>query len=394
VGTRYCSLETLEGLVGTMQKFLQDYRLFNDIYRKKRVLVTGHTGFKGSWFCTWLAGLGAEVLGFSLAPMTEPSHFDLFSSKLPIESVIGDIRDLSAIQNTIMGFQPVIVFHMAAQSLVRQSYEQPIETLHTNVIGSANVFEACRHTPSVRAIINVTSDKCYDNREWVWGYRENDPLGGYDPYSASKACAELVASAYRNSFFQPGSSGEDRPALLASVRAGNVIGGGDWAKDRLVTDIMEATHRNEPFTIRNPSATRPWQHVLEPLSGYLLLGQRLLENQNEFAASWNFGPNDSRPISVRTLVHAMQNRWNRIRFIFPPDDRYQPHEAKRLKLDCSKAVTYLHWNNVWNAPTAIHKTVDWYRGYYEHNRLLTKPQLAEYVKDAEAEGLCWAKRLN
>lgn len=376
-----------------MQTALQDYCLFNDIYRNKRVLVTGHTGFKGSWLCAWLTGLGADVLGYSLSPNTAPNHFDVFASNLPMDSVIADIRDLITLQKTFADFQPGIVFHLAAQALVRLSYEQPIETLHTNIIGSANVFEACRKTSSVNAIVNVTSDKCYENREWVWGYRENDPMGGYDPYSASKACAELVTAAYRNSFFKPECSGRHHPILLASARAGNVIGGGDWSKERIITDMMKSANNNKPFTIRNPSATRPWQHVLEPLSGYLLLGQRLLEGKNNFATGWNFGPNDFGAISVQALAEAMKSRWNRIQFISHPNKPFQPHEAKLLKLDCSKANTCLHWKPVWDAPTTFQKTVDWYRFYYEKNQLLTKTQLAEYILDAANANLCWAERM-
>ena len=369
-----------------------DTILFGDIYRNKRVLVTGHTGFKGSWICAWLTSMGADVLGFSLAPNTNPNHFSLLEPDLAMQSVLGDIRDLDVLKKTFAEFQPEIVFHLAAQPLVRLSYDQPIETLHTNVIGTANVFEACRHTSSVRAIVNITSDKCYENREWVWGYRENDPMGGYDPYSASKGCAELVTSAYRNSFFHPDQYGTSHNVLLASVRAGNVIGGGDWARDRIVTDMMEAANRDESFPIRNPGATRPWQHVLEPLSGYLLLGQRLLEGKIDCAGAWNFGPNDDGAITVLEVVKAMQKRWSRVHYAVQQSE-HQLHEANLLKLDCSKARMQLHWKGIWDADTTFQETAEWYRTFYEHNRLLTFRQLGTYVHDALVAGAVWVESM-
>jgi CDP-glucose 4,6-dehydratase len=374
-----------------MHTFDPSLRLFGDIYRGKRVLVTGHTGFKGSWLCVWLASLGADVLGFSLAPDTDPNHFELMGSTLPMQSVIGDIRDLVALRQTWASFQPEIVFHLAAQPLVRLSYDQPVETLHANVIGTANVFEACRLTPSVRAIVNITSDKCYENREWVWGYRENDPMGGYDPYSASKGCAELVTSAYRNSFFHPDQYGIAHNILLASARAGNVIGGGDWAKDRIVTDMMEGASQGCVFAIRNPRATRPWQHVLEPLSGYLLLGQRLLEGNISCAGAWNFGPNDDGAITVLEVVQSMQKWWGSIRYAVEQSG-HQPHEANLLKLDCSKARMHLSWKGVWDANRTFQETANWYRSYYDQGSLLTSVQLDAYVQDAVQENLCWAEQ--
>jgi CDP-glucose 4,6-dehydratase len=373
-----------------MHTFDPSLRLFNDIYRGKRVLVTGHTGFKGSWLCSWLTSLGADVLGFSLAPDTEPNHFELIASSLPMQSVIGDIRDLATLQKTWIEFQPEIVFHLAAQPLVRLSYDQPIETLHSNVIGTANVFEACRHTPSVRAIVNITSDKCYENKEWVWGYRENDPMGGYDPYSASKGCAELVTSAYRNSFFHPDEYGQSHNVLLASVRAGNVIGGGDWARDRIITDLVTAASRGEKLSIRNPWATRPWQHVLEPLSGYLFLGQRLLEGRGDCAGAWNFGPNDDGAITVLEVVKAMQKCWDRVQYVVRQNNE-QPHEANLLKLDCSKARMRLFWKGIWDADMTFHQTASWYRTYYQENSLLTFGQLDTYVHDALDAGAVWVE---
>jgi CDP-glucose 4,6-dehydratase len=363
--------------------------LFGGIYRNTRVLVTGHTGFKGTWLCAWLTAMGANVLGFSLNPNTDPNHFELIAPSLTLRSVIGDIRDISALRDAWNDFEPEIVFHLAAQPLVRLSYEQPIDTLSTNVIGTANVFEVCRYTPSVRAIVNITSDKCYENREWVWGYRENDPMGGYDPYSASKGCSELVTSAYRSSFFHPDSYGKLHQVLLASARAGNVIGGGDWCRDRIVTDMVEAASRGEALLVRNPAATRPWQHVLEPLSGYLLLGQQLLEGRSFFADGWNFGPNDDGCVTVFDVVQMMHAHWDRIHFSVQQTGDH-PHEASLLKLDCSKSRKFLNWKGVWDTRTTFQKTVEWYRAYYEKKLVLTSFQMEEYVEAAAKDGLCWA----
>ncbi len=375
-------------VIDTMKTLFADSILFGNIYRNKRVLVTGHTGFKGSWLCVWLKAMGAKVLGYSLPPNTDPNHFTLLEQQLEMHSVLGDIRDLENLKHTFARFQPEIVFHLAAQPLVRLSYSQPIETLHTNIIGTANVFEACRSVDSVRAIINITSDKCYENREWVWGYRENDPMGGYDPYSASKGCAELVTSAYRNSFFNREEYGKSHHILLASVRAGNVIGGGDWAKDRIITDMMTAAAKGEKFSIRNPEATRPWQHVLEPLSGYLQLGHKLLEGKKEFAEAWNFGPNDDGTISVIQVVREMQKIWNKIEYKVE-ENKNNPHEAGLLKLDCSKARMKLHWKNIWNTQTTCVKITKWYKTYYEQESIITTSQLKSYIQDAHQAGMEW-----
>jgi len=366
----------------TMKTLLTDFFLFGDIYRNKRVLVTGHTGFKGSWLCLWLKAMGANVLGYSLPPNTEPNHFNLLEQQLKMQSVLGDLLDLNTLKQTFANFQPEIVFHLAAQPIVRLSYVQPLETLQTNIIGTAHVFESCRSTGSVRAIINITSDKCYENREWVWGYRENDPMGGYDPYSASKGCAELVTAAYRNSFFNCEGYGKNHHVLLASVRAGNVIGGGDWAKDRIITDMMEAASQNKPLLIRNPNATRPWQHVLEPLSGYLLLGQKLLEGKKEFAGAWNFGPNDDGTIPVIRMVQKMQKNWNKIDYRIE-QNKNNPHEAGLLKLDCSKSRIKLYWKSIWSSDIAFYKTAEWYRSFYEDRTVITDSQLGEYVARLE-----------
>ena len=360
--------------------------LFCGVYKKRKVLVTGHTGFKGSWLAFWLSQMGADVLGYALEPDTNPNHFSMLD--LPIESVIGDIRDIDNLTRVFDRFQPEIIFHLAAQSLVRRSYDDPAETFKTNVMGTVNIFEACRRISSVRAVINVTSDKCYENREWLWGYRENDPMGGYDPYSASKGCAELVTSAYRNSFFNLAEYGRKHNALLASARAGNVMGGGDWAKNRIIADMMKAVSHEKKLNIRNPLAIRPWQHVLEPLSGYLLLGQKLLEVKTEFAEAWNFGPNDDGAIPVLQMVEQMQKIWNKIDYQIG-QDKNTPHEAGLLKLDCSKARMKLNWKGAWDSRTTFSKTVKWYQSYYENQQVITEEQLNEYVVDAGKLGLVW-----
>ena len=360
--------------------------MFNNIYNNRKVLVTGHTGFKGSWLAFWLTKMGADILGYALEPATDPNHFSMLN--LPVDSVVGDIRDIEHLANVFKRFQPEIVFHLAAQPLVRLSYEEPLETLHTNILGTANVLEVCRQTDSLKAIINITSDKCYKNREWVWGYRENDPMGGYDPYSASKGCAELITSAYRNSFFNLDNYGKKHQILLSSVRAGNVIGGGDWSKDRIVTDMMESAVGGKTFFIRNPHATRPWQHVLEPLSGYLLLGQKLLEGKKEFAEAWNFGPNDDGAIPVVQMVQEMQKIWNKIDYQIEQNEN-DPHEAGLLKLDCSKARMKLNWKGIWDSSTTFAKTAEWYQCYYQNQEVITENQLKEYVADAGKSGLTW-----
>lgn len=355
---------------------IHESNLFDGIYTNRRVLITGHTGFKGSWLAYWLLKMGAEVCGYALNPPTNPSHFNLL--KLDIESYIGDIRDSSNISRKLASFKPEIIFHLAAQPLVRLSYREPRETFETNIMGTINVLEACRLTDSVRAIVNITSDKCYENKEWIWGYRENDAMGGYDPYSSSKGCAELVASSYRNSFFNLANYGIDHHLLLASCRAGNVIGGGDWAEDRLIPDIMKAVSKGETVIIRNPYATRPWQHVLEPLSGYLLVGQKLLEGKKKFAEAWNFGPGDTEIINVETVVKYIQKYWPEVKYkIEPPKEA--PHEANLLKLDCSKAHTKLKWKETWNNEKAFEKTTSWYRTYYESGKNNTENDLLSFL---------------
>lgn len=361
--------------------------LFSGIYKNKTVLVTGHTGFKGSWLVYWLSQMGAKVIGYSLEAPTNPNHIELLN--LDIVSIIGDIRDLDKLNQVFSEYKPDIVFHLAAQPLVRLSYENPIETYETNVIGTLKVFEASRIN-NVKAIVNITSDKAYENKEWVWGYRENDPMGGYDPYSSSKGCADILATSYRNSYFNINEYKKTHNTLIATCRAGNVIGGGDWAKDRLITDIMISVSIGKKVRIRNPKATRPWEHVLEPLSGYLQIGQKLLEEKVEFAEAWNFGPSDEGSITVEEVVLNVKKHWNKIDYEINRDPN-QLHEANLLKLDCSKAHILLNWKDVWDSDTTFEKTVKWYKAYYEKNKeLSTQSDLENYIKDAKAKNIEWA----
>lgn len=332
-----------------------------EFWHGKRIFMTGHTGFKGSWLSLWLQSLGAEVYGFSLPAPTEPSLFEVANVAQAMTSIEGDIRDLDAMQTAMSEHRPDVVIHMAAQPLVRHSYDHPVETYATNVMGTVNVLESMRHVPSVRVGIMVTTDKCYENQEWVWGYRENEPMGGHDPYSSSKGCAELVISAYRNSYFSPTTHDQHRVAI-ASVRAGNVIGGGDWALDRLIPDIMRAIQENRPVKIRSPHATRPWQHVLEPLSGYLCLAEHLWHNGATYAEGWNFGPNDDDAKPVSWIVNQLTQMWED-GASWEVDGGNHPHEANYLKLDCSKAKARLGWTPRTSLATALEWIVEFYRAY-------------------------------
>ena len=330
-------------------------------WKGKKVFVTGHTGFKGSWLCLWLQQLGAEVTGYALHPPTTPSLFEVAQVACGMKSIIGDIRDGEALANAMQGAAPDVVIHMAAQPLVRYSYSEPVETYSTNVMGTVHLLEAVRKTPSVRAVVNVTSDKCYENKEWVWGYRENEAMGGYDPYSSSKGCAELIASAYRNSFFNP-LRYDQHEVALASVRAGNVIGGGDWAADRLIPDMMRAVSEGRPVLIRSPDAIRPWQHVLEPLNGYLTLAERLYESPAEYASAWNFGPSDQDARPVSWIVERVTCSWGD-GAAWELDSVQHPHEASFLKLDSSKSRNGLGWEPQLDLSGAINWIVDWYKAY-------------------------------
>ncbi|NWF66366.1 MAG: CDP-glucose 4,6-dehydratase [Campylobacterales bacterium] len=350
--------------------------LFNEIYKNKTVLVTGHTGFKGSWLSFWLNQMGANVIGYSLQPSTTPNHFELLN--LDMVSIIGDIRDIENLNQVFQTYKPDIVFHLAAQPLVRYSYSYPIETYETNVMGVVNLFECCKKSSSVKAVLNVTTDKCYENREWIWGYKESDPMGGYDPYSASKACSELITSSYRNSFFNLNEYQKSHQILVATARAGNVIGGGDWSIDRLIPDIIKATVKSEKVIIRNPNSTRPWQHVLEAIYGYLLLGEKLLNGEKEFADAFNFGPNDDDMLKVIDILKMSKECWSSIDFEIINSNTL--HEASLLKLDSTKARLKLQWKPKWNSKIAIEQSIDWYRNFYENGEVFTSKQLKDYIE--------------
>ncbi len=349
-------------------------------WRGKRVMVTGHTGFKGGWLCLWLQHLGADVVGFSLAPPSEPNLFTLARVADGMVSLHGDICDLAALETAVRKHRPEIVVHMAAQALVRRSYANPVETYAANVMGTVNVLEAVRRAGGVRAVLIITSDKCYENRNWHWGYRENEAMGGYDPYSSSKGCAELVTSAYRRSFFASG------PAV-ASARAGNVIGGGDWAEDRLVPDTIRAISRGEPVRIRSPRAVRPWQHVLEPLHGYLMLVERLWAEGGTLADGWNFGPDDRDSRPVAEVVSTVVRLWGEsARWV--GDDASHPHEAAVLRLDCSKAHQVLGWRPVLGLESALEWVVEWYKDCARQRdmRAVTLGQIARFEKRVSDSG--------
>ena len=349
-----------------------------EFWQGKRVLVTGHTGFKGSWLAFWLKILGAEVCGYALAPETQPNLFEDLKLESQIESNIGDIRELAEFEKVLTDFQPEIIFHLAAQSLVRKSYKLPVETYMTNVIGTVNILEAVRTTESVKAVIAVTTDKVYENKEWLWAYRENERLGGFDPYSNSKACAELAVSAYRNSFFS------DNRCLIATARAGNVIGGGDWSEDRLLPDVFRSLVFGKNLEIRNPASIRPWQHVLEPCAGYLMLAEKLFGGETQFADAWNFGPSEEDSKPVGWILEKIKQLWDEpVKWEIVQGE--QPHEARILKLDSTKAKTELGWHPKLNLEESTGLTAEWYRGYLEKRNLieLTECQIGLYQKKIE-----------
>lgn len=325
-------------------------------WQGRRVFVSGHTGFKGSWLCLWLQAMGAEVHGYALAPATDPALFEVAGVARGMQSTLGDVRDYAALSAALSAARPEIVLHLAAQPLVPLSYAEPVATFATNAMGSVHLLEACRHVKGLQAVVVVSSDKCYENREWLWGYRETDPMGGHDPYSASKGCTELIVSSYRRAFLAPAG------IPVASARAGNVIGGGDWTASRLVPDVLAAFAAGTPVTLRSPGAIRPWQHVLEPLAGYLLLAQRLVEGGETFAEGWNFGPDDSDARSVAWVVERLAAGWG-------PDARWevaatpQVHEAHTLRLDCSKARSLLGWQARWPADEAVARSLAWYQAW-------------------------------
>ena len=354
--------------------------LFGGGYIGRRVLVTGHTGFKGSWLALWLQALGADVCGLALPAEPGPNHLQMLD--LAMDEALVDLRDAGGVTAALQRFQPEVVFHLAAQPLVRRSYREPAATFDVNVIGLVNLLEAVRATPSVRAVVNATTDKCYLNRETAQGYREDDALGGHDPYSASKACAEIVSASYRSSFLAAGG------VALATARAGNVVGGGDWSEDRLIPDLVRSATRGRPVAIRYPQSTRPWQHVLEPLAGYLMLGERLLGDPRADAEAWNFGPDASGQLSVAQVIVAFARHWPAVRC--DVDRTPQPHEAALLHLDCSKARTRLGWRPVWDAARTFERTVAWYRRQHERGAVESRADLERYVADARRAGLAWA----
>lgn len=364
--------------------------LFGGVYLARRVLLTGHTGFKGSWLSIWLRAMGARVFGLSLPNDDPASHHQAWarfsgrSGADPDEALL-DIRDGAAVRAAMIRFEPEVVFHLAAQALVRPSYDDAPATWSTNVIGLVNVLEAVRQAPTVKVVVNVTSDKCYDNRETGRNYVETDALGGHDPYSASKACAEIVSASYRSSFLRGRAGGA---VALATARAGNVIGGGDWSADRLIPDIVRSAMAGRAVRIRNPHAVRPWQHVLEPLAGYLRLGQCLLAQPEAHARAWNFGPDEAGHVPVADLVERFARHWPAVRRIADPGPH--PHEAQQLHLDCALARQQLGWRPVWDAATMVERTAHWYRHWAASGQPCSADDLSRYVADARAAGLAWA----
>ena len=354
-------------------------------WSNKKVFLTGHTGFKGSWLSLWLQQLGANVTGYALQPPTTPSLFDVARVAQGMTSIIGDIRDGVMLNNVLRQAEPDIVIHMAAQPLVRRSYVDPVETYSTNVMGTVHLLEAVRQTPSVRAVVNVTTDKCYENKEWVWGYRESEPMGGFDPYSSSKGCAELITAAYRSSFFSLDKYTQHRVGL-ATARAGNVIGGGDWAADRLIPDVLAAFEKNQPVLIRNPHAMRPWQHVLEPLRGYLALAEKLTEKGATFAEAFNFGPQSDDAQPVEWIVTQLAQKWGKSA-IWQVDGGEHPHEANYIKLDISKASHLLNWQPAMRLDQALSLTVDWARKKHigSDMRSFTQSQIQSYQIQTAAD---------
>lgn len=359
--------------------------MFSNFYKNKKVFITGHTGFKGSWLTLWLLELGANIKGYSLEPYTKNDHFVVTNLGSQVESIVADIRDLDKLQTEINNYKPEIVFHLAAQPLVRKSYSEPVLTYNTNIMGTVNILETVRNCDSIISFINVTSDKCYENIEKNNGYKEHEPMGGFDPYSSSKGCSELITSAYRRSFFN-----ESNSKFIATARAGNVIGGGDWCQDRIMTDTIQALSTNEPILLRNPSATRPWQHVLEPLSGYLLLASKC---NSDLKGGWNFGPNNSSTYSVKDVAELAIKAWGKGSWK-DMSNSDNPHEAGLLNLDITKSKTQLQWSPLLNVEESVNYTVNWYRAFFDSDKKgpmfdYSLNQLHTYIKKAEKEKAVW-----
>ena len=350
-----------------------------NFWKNKKIFLTGHTGFKGGWMSLWLQSLGAKVTGYSLEPSSNPNFFQVGNVAEEMTSIIGDISDYKSLSDAIKISEPEIIFHMAAQPLVRYSYENTIETYTTNVMGTVNLLEASRGCKSIKAIVNITTDKCYENKEWVWSYRENEPMGGHDPYSSSKGCAELVTSSFRSSFFNK-ETYHKHGVALASVRAGNVIGGGDWAEDRLIPDIFRSIESGKSIKVRNPKSIRPWQHVLEPLAGYLMLAQNLYNNGTKYAEAWNFGPNTGEAISVQEIIEDLNTLLLPAGINWDIDLDKNYHEANLLTLDISKANKFLKWKPLLNMKDALELIVDWHKGYKnnENMKIFSLKQIKEY----------------
>lgn len=364
--------------------------MFSDVFKNKTVLITGHTGFKGSWLTLWLHNLGAKVIGYSLEPPSVPNFFEACNLKSRMTHIHGDVRDLQHLIEIFDIHQPEFVLHLAAQPLVRLSYADPLTTYETNIMGTVNLLEAVRQTKSVKVVVNITSDKCYENNEWAWAYRENDPMGGHDPYSSSKGCAELVTSTYLRSFFNPEHYDKKHHVGLASVRAGNVIGGGDWGNGRLLPDCVRSLSNKEEIIIRYPKAIRPWQHVLEPLSGYLHLASKLRSEGPKYSGAWNFGPMDAEVWTVEEVTREVCKLWGDGKYAI--DNQTQLHEANWLKLDCSKARIELGWKPIYPIKLALEKTVSWYKEFYSNVtgdalRSYTLNQIEEYAASSDLQ-LC------
>ena len=376
MGNRKSRVEAV-GLMTVFEKLI-------DSYKGKTVLITGHTGFKGSWLTLWLESLGAKVIGYSLDPPTDPSVFQATGLSGRIIDIRGDILDCNNVFETVKKYRPEFIFHLAAQPLVRHSYKNPLETFNVNIIGTANILESIRLSQYSTTCVCITSDKCYENREWDYAYREIDPLGGHDPYSASKGAAELVIASYRKSFFTTGK--ENFFVSLSSARAGNIIGGGDWAEDRIVPDCIRALTKGNPVEIRNPRAIRPWQFVLDPLFGYLWLALKMKEDPEEYAEAWNFGPNHSNAVDVQTITEKIIQEWGSGTWKGRPQNENAPHEATYLKLDIAKSITRLGWKPVYDIGEAIQKTIDWYKQFYSGNGEMCKfsqEQIRKYLQDAK-----------